>query len=196
MYHKFTRKRWDMFSIFIIPFFTILLACTDGWVESNLSVIAYSKDKEVAFLIWGFLSAWYFNAYLWYLFRQVNFSGRLAIAFLQAATLSLIFAVTTPYLPDMFPQKAAFHIIFAFCSPLLLLGGILCFQVYLECRNKTIFKRARLELTIMIVLSFVILLLVGFVSSLLEIFVTISVCYYLRTTHIRIETNAMTTADF
>ena len=192
MYQKFTRKRWDVFSIYVIPIFTILLACTDGWVQTNLSVIAYSKDKEIAFLIWGFISAWYFNAYLWFLFRRVNFRGRVAIALLQAATLSLIFAVTTPYLPDLFPQKATFHIVFAFCSPLLLLGSILCFQIYLERINKEKFKRARVELTIIVVVASAILLLVGFVSSLLEIFVTISVCYYLRTTHIRIEAIATT----
>ncbi len=187
MYQKFERKHWDIFSIYIIPLFTIVLASTDGWVASNLSVIAYSNDKQIAFLIWGLLSAWYFNAYLWYQFRRVNYNGKVGIAFLQAATLSLIFAVATPYVPDQFPQKSTFHIIFAFFSPLLLLVSIFCYQVYLEKVSKVIFKPARLELAIMVIVSFVILMIVGFVSSLLEIFVSISVCYYLRTTHKRIE---------
>lgn len=187
MYQKFGRKHWDIFSIYIIPIFTIVLACTDGWVTSNLSVIAYSNNKQVAFLVWGLLSAWYFNSYLWYQFRNVNYRGKVGIAFLQAATLSLIFAVSIPYMPDKFPQKAMFHIIFAFCSPLLLLVSIVCFQIYLERLNKAIFKPARIELIIIVVVAFIILMLVGFVSSLLEIFISISVCYYLRTTHKRIE---------
>lgn len=187
MYQKFTRKHWDIFSIFIIPLFTIYIACTDGWTKSNLSVIAYSKDKQVIFLIWGLLSAWYLNSYLWYLFRSVNFKGNVGIAFLQAATLSLIFAVAIPYIPDMFPLKAKLHIIFAFFSPLLLLVSLVCFQIYLEGINKAKFKRGRLELIIMVVVSFAILMLVGFVSSLLEIFVSISICYFLRATHKRIE---------
>lgn len=187
MFQKFSRKHWDIFSIYIIPLFTIVFACADGWVSSNFSVIAYANNKQILFLLWGFLTAGYFNAYIWYLFRRVNYEGKLGIALLQAATLSLIFAVTTPYLPDMFPEQAKFHIIFAFIAPLLLLGSIFCFHVYLERMNKAKFKRARLELAIMVVVSFAMLMLVGFVSSLLEIFVCISVCYYLRTTHKRID---------
>jgi len=171
----------------VIPILTILLASTDGWVKSNLSVIAYTKNKELAFIIWGFISAWYFNAYTWYLFKLVGYKGRVGIAFLQAATISLIFAVLTPYLPNQFPLKARLHIIFAFISPLLLLVSFLCYQIYLEGIDKGIFKRARYELLVMVVVSLLLLNQLGFVSSLLEIFISISVCYFLRTSHKRIE---------
>lgn len=187
MYRTFRRKHWDIFSIYVIPIFTILLACADGWVTSNLSVIAYTKNKEIAFIVWGLLSAWYFNAYICHLFKLVNYRGRIGISFLQAATLSLIFAVLTPYLPEQFPQKAKYHIIFAFISPILLLVCFICFQIYLEGINKYKFKRARYELTVMVIVSFGLLNRLGFVSSLLEIFISLSVCYFLRTTHKRIE---------
>ena len=187
MNRTFRRKHWDIFSIFVIPIFTILLACTDGWVSSNLSVIAYSKNKEIAFIIWGFLSAWYFNAYIWHLFKLVKYQGRIGISFLQAATLSLIFAVLTPYLPEQFPQKAKYHILFAFFSPILLLVCFICFHVYLEGIDQHMFKRARYELLSMVIVSFGLLYRFGFVSSLLEIFISVSVCCFLRTTHKRIE---------
>ena len=187
MNRTFRRKHWDIFSIYVIPIFTILLACTDGWVSSNLSVIAYSKNKEIAFIVWGFLSAWYFNAYIWHLFKLVKYQGRIGISFLQAATLSLIFAVLTPYLPEQFPQKAKYHILFAFFSPILLLVCFICFHIYLEGMNQPLFKRARYELLAMVIVSFGLLYRLGFVSSLLEIFISISVCYFLRTTHKRIE---------
>ena len=187
MFHTFRRKHWDIFSIYVIPIFTILLACTDGWVATNLSVIAYSKNKEFAFIVWGVLSAWYFNAYIWHLFKLVNFKGRIGISFLQAATLSLIFAVLTPYLPEQFPQKAKYHILFAFFSPILLLGCFICFHIYLEGINQNMFRRARYELLAMVIVSLGLLYRLGFVSSLLEIFISVSVCYFLRKTHKRIE---------
>lgn len=195
MYQKFSKKHWDIFSLYIIPISTILFAGLDGWTSSNFSSIAYAKNKQIAFLLWGFLTAWYYNAYSRYLFRIVNFNGKLAITFLWAATISLIFAITTPYMPDALPQQAKLHFIFAFCSPLLLLCSIICFQIYLERINKARFKRARLELTIIVVVSVITLTLVGFVSSLLEIFVCISVCYYLRVTHKRIESEKIQTVS-
>ena len=183
----FQRKHWDIFSIYVIPIFTILLGCTDDWVSSNLSVIAYSKNKEIAFIVWGFLSAWYFNAYIWHLFKLVKYQGRIGIFFLYAATLSLIFAVLTPYLPEQFPQKAKYHILFAFFSPIFLLVCFICFHIYLEDMNHLIFKRARYELLAMVTVSIGLLYRLGFVSSLLEIFISVSVCCFLRTTHKRIE---------
>lgn len=185
MYQKFSRKHWDIFSLYIIPLFTIIFACADGWLTSNFSAISYTKDRQLLFLILGFLLAWFFNSYIWYLFKKTNYKGKLGISLLQAATLSLILAVLTPYLPGT--QQAKIHFIFAFCSPLLLLLSILCFQVHLEGMNKDKFKRARFELTIIVLVSFILLILVGFVSSLLEIFVCISICFYLRETHKRIE---------
>lgn len=185
MYQKFSKKHWDIFSLYIIPLFTILFACADGWLTSNFSVISYTKNRQFMFLILGFLLAWFFNSYLWYLFKMSNYKGKLGISLLQAATISLILAVLTPYLPGT--KQAKIHFIFAFCSPLLLLLSILCFQVYLERLNKEKFKRARFELLIIVFVSFILLFLVGFVSSLLEIFVCISICFYLRETHKRIE---------
>ena len=187
MYRTFDRKHWDIFSLYVIPIFTIWLACTDSWITTNLSSIAYTMNKEAAFIVWGFLSAWYFNTYIRHLFKLVKYHGRIGISFMQAATLSLVFAIITPYLPEQFPQKARFHILFAFFSPLLLLVCFICFQVYLEQINQNKFRRARYELLVMVIASFGLLYRLGFVSSLLEIFISLSVCYYLRTTHKRIE---------
>lgn len=180
------RNYWDVFNLIFIPVFTILLAGADDLLYSNLSMIAYNQNRQVAFLIWGVLSAIFFDAYFISLFIKVKYRRKLGFFLLEFSVLLLIFAVLTPYLPEKFPRKARMHELFAFTSPIFLLVSMICFQTFLEHVCKVIFKRGRYELIVMTISSFALLFSIGIVSSLLEIFVTLSVCYYLRITDIRI----------
>lgn len=173
-------KKYDIFTLFLIPFYTILLASVTEWTKSNLSVIGNYYNRKSAFFIWGILISFYFYGYISYLFRKVSYKKRAGKYFLFLSMLFVICSVTTPYLPNNFPIKAKFHIFFAFLSPILLACSLLCFLFYLNKIHKEKLKNLWILFIIIILISIFLLLWLGFVSSLLEIFVISSICIYLK----------------
>lgn len=156
----------------IIPIYTILFTSGYDWFTTNFSVIG-NIDKKLAFLIWGILVGWYF--YL--IDRKIKGTlsvGKLASGLIPFALILLFCAITTPYLPEVLPLKAFLHIIFAFFSAVLLLCYLFLIIWKQYRRNQKRYRSYLIGLSGIVICSAVLLVIVGIVSSALEIFVTIT----------------------
>ena len=60
MKEKNLKKLLLIFSIFIVPIHTILLASNASWLKVSLSVVGYELDRQTSFVIWGVVMDFYF----------------------------------------------------------------------------------------------------------------------------------------
>lgn len=106
----------------LIPVYTLLFVAGSDWFTTNFSVLGNIAGRNEAFVLWGLMVGIYFFVCLRKIFRCMP--EKPAGTWLVPLALVLLdFAVTTPYLPEMFPLKAYLHIVFAFLAAACL---ILC----------------------------------------------------------------------
>ena len=161
-----------LMAYFIIPVYTVLFTRGYNWFTTNFSVIG-NIDKELAFFIWGIVVGWYF----YMIFRRVRAQiplSRPAARLVPAAVILLFCAITTPYLPEKLPLKSFLHIIFAFAATLLLLFFLLIVILEQYRRSPDVYRPFLAGLCVIVVVSVLLLMLAGIISSALEIFITVT----------------------
>ena len=161
-------------ALFVIPIYTVLFAGKSEWFTTNFSVLGTIADRRLAFFIWGVLVGVFFHVAVRRLIPRVG-GGTWEWFIKNFALLMLAFAVTTPYLPDETPFKAFLHVIFAAISGVLLLILLLDLMIRyyrMSPRNALPYLVA---VGVISVVSMILLVLVGIVSSALEVFMTVSV---------------------
>ena len=170
----------NLLTYVVLPIYTVLLAAGYNWFTFNFSVIGYSLGRRDAFLFWGLLVGICYGRTL------SSISGSLTRLHLLSArgqTLFKVFipldlfivfcAVTTPYLPQVFPLKAILHILFAAAAAILLLLFLTGLTWRLSRKDPKCSPSFYCCLAIAAV-SVLLFLLAGIVSSSLEIFFTLS----------------------
>lgn len=170
----------NLLTYVILPVYTVLLAADYNWFTFNFSVIGYSLGRRDAFLFWGLLVGICYGRTLssiaGSLTRLHLLSTRgqaLFKAFIPLDLFILFCAVTTPYLPQVFPLKAFLHILFAAAAALLLLLFLTGLTWQLSRRDQKYSPYFYYCLGIAAV-SALLFLLAGIVSSSLEICFTLS----------------------
>lgn len=166
-----TESLLRLLSCFLIPLYTLLFCAGYDWFTYNFSVIGNMVGHREGFLIWGILVGLYFGPAL----RQIKRAARLPrpLGLLPPAALLMLFcAITTPYLPEEVPFQSFLHIVFSAAASVLLLLFLLLVSWRLSRRDKRYRRFFRLSVFVSAV-SLFLLLLVGIVSSALEIFLTI-----------------------
>ncbi|WP_347061577.1 hypothetical protein [Hungatella hathewayi] len=157
---------------FIIPVYTFLFAWGTDWFTLNFSVLGSLANRKNAFLLWGIIVGTYFYYVLRKIIHHLPRNRKETVTSVSALIL-LAFAVTTPYLPENRPFRAFLHVIFAF-SASVLLGCLYLIVWKLYCMNRDGYRSYFICLNVITVLSAMLLLLAGIVSSALEIFFTVS----------------------
>lgn len=173
-------------SLYVIPIFTIIIASKLSWTESNLSIIGNYYDSQKELFIWGILVAFFILFFMHNIFDRISYKDLLSEVFLYGVCLLILLAVTTPYLPDQFPVKSKFHEGFAFFIPIAFSFLIFRFLRFLHNMDKKYFMIFWIYLLIIVIISILMLSRHGYVTSLLEIFVTLSICYFIRFLDIKI----------
>ena len=157
----------------LIPAYTILFVADSNWFTTNFSVLGNEIGQQEKFVLWGLIVGIYF---FWCLRRIVaNIpASRWSTWLIPFDLLLLVFAITTPYLPDRFPVQAFLHFVFAFFSAIVL--AIILFLIIWKLYQKDPmqFRPFLRGLGIITIISFALLYKAGFVNSALEIFVTVS----------------------
>lgn len=157
----------------IIPIYTILFAWDTDWFTLNFSVLGSLATRKNAFLLWGILVGAYFYLVLKKIIQDLPRNKKEKALSLTALIL-LGLAVTTPYLPDLNPFKAFLHVIFAFTASVLLLACLYMVVWKLYCMNQEKYRPYLSWLNVITVISLMLLILAGIVSTALEIFFTLS----------------------
>lgn len=165
----------SLLAYFVIPLYTVLFACNARLFLDNFTIIGNYFDKKLEFVLWGILVGGYFYTALRTIIRTAPFRRKKGyLGLLYTACILLIFAVTTPYLPETVPFQSFLHVVFAFCSAVVLLFLLLLLTYRLA------YRRFGFALLAIILVSAYLLLRIGVVSSILEVFLTLTTTVLVR----------------
>ncbi|MEG2987714.1 MAG: hypothetical protein RR809_09165 [Lachnospiraceae bacterium] len=157
----------------LIPAYTIWFVQDGDWFTTNFSVIGNMIGRHEEFVLWGLIVGIFFFYSLRSIVKHMPCKTP-GVWLIPLAVLLLTCAITTPYLPDQFPFKSFLHVIFAFVAAvcLMLCLYLILWQLYrLAPASYRFYLLAMVGITI---ISAVLLVIAGIVSSALEIFFTIS----------------------
>lgn len=171
---------FDAMTFFIIPLYTLFLASYDSLISSNLSVVANYFGKQNAFTLWGLMIIFYFHAYFQKITANCGLHSPALRRMVNLACILLLMGITTPYLPEQLPLKSKLHVVFAFMASLCLLASLYMLTIQIGKIFPKLYHHYLCLLITLTVLCGILLLLIGIVSSLLEILFTISTSFYLR----------------
>lgn len=173
------RKYFMIFAFIIIPLHSFGLASNASWTHYSLSYIANYLDAQGSFILWGIITGSFFFFFLLYLLKITQCDNQRIKRLNAVAYLLLLFSITTPYLPEVFPFKAFLHIVFSFLSPVLMVLSMYLFIFTLMNKDHQTFRKAMIGLNLIVFFSSLILFVCGIINSLLEVFFTISMCLFL-----------------
>lgn len=164
---------YSLFAYFIIPAYTVLFVKGYGWFTTNFSVIGNYIHRKDAFVLWGLMVGCYFYLSLRSIVGKMEQKPR-GTSLIPASLVLLFCAITTPYLPEELPLKSFLHIIFAFVAAVLLLVCLfniiwLQYQLLPARYGSCLYAWAGI-----VAGSAFLLILVGIVSSALEIYFTVT----------------------
>ena len=54
------KGKYDLFTIYLVPGATVLLASLDSWTATNLSVLGNTSGNKLLFALWGFITGIYY----------------------------------------------------------------------------------------------------------------------------------------
>ncbi len=172
-------KRYAFYSLCLISLLTFLMASGFQLTSTNFSVIGSRGGRRLAFLLWGALTGNCFYLYTKKLMELTDCRDWIMESFLLCALLFFVTAVGIPYIPEQVPRMSSLHVAISFLAPLFLGLAQLRFLLLLQKKISGSFRMQWLLLSILGFGSAVLLLTVGIVSSLLEIFLIIGICLYL-----------------
>lgn len=164
----------ELIAYLIIPTYTIFFAADSNWFTSNFSVLGNQTGWEMCFTLWGLLVGTYFFWCLRKIVHSMPKSPR-GTWLIHTALLLLTFAITTPYLPNTLPRQAFLHVIFAFFSSVCLILVLFLILWKLRQKDSQTYLPFLFGLAAITCISLFLILLVGIISSALEIFFTITV---------------------
>ena len=163
----------NLMTYVLIPAYTLLFIKGSHLFDSNFSVHGNLPSNQLAFLLWGVLVGIYFYVLINRILMRFQ-EARLENILLKTAGLLLFMAVTTPYLPEQFPFQSKLHIVFAFLSALLLL--LILYRIVKRAyrQYQSDYKIYLYSLHFVTAMSCLFFLLVGIVSTALEVFFSLS----------------------
>lgn len=172
-------KKWDAATFFVIPGATLWLACREDWLDSNLSVIGNRPGMEIWLYSWGIFVSSYSFFYIRHLFFLGRYKGLKGRIFLYTACILLAVSVLIPYDPEHFPNASVLHVVFSFSFPVLLALSLLSFlKEKIRSDSKTFLPLRRLFAELGAA-ALVLWYASGFITGLLEAYVTTAFCGYL-----------------
>ncbi len=174
------KGKYDLFTFYLVPGLTVMLASVDSWFETNLSVLGNAGGHRLALTSWGFVTGAYYCRYTFYLFRLGRYRNLAGKALVLGAGIFLMTSVMIPYTPELYPVKAALHVFLAFFSPILLAAALVGFLHFLSVKNRRHFRSAWRAMWSLVLAAVVLLILAGFITSFLELFVVVGLCGFLR----------------
>lgn len=174
------KGKYDLFTFYLVPGLTVMLASVDSWFNTNLSVLGNAGGHRLALTGWGFVTGAYYCRYTFYLFRLGRYKSPAGRALVLGAGIFLMTSVMIPYTPELYPVRAAFHVFLAFFSPILLTAALVGFLHYISVSNRRRYRSAWRTMWFLMLAALVLLILAGFINSFLEVFVVVGLCGFLR----------------
>jgi hypothetical protein len=176
---------------FIIPIYTILFTRKIHWFPLNFSILGDLSSRKNLFLLWGVIVGTYFYCVLKRIIDGLPRNRKETVTS-AAALLLLALAAVMPYLPGSPPVYEALHIMLSFLASLSLLACLYMIFWKLYCMNRAVYRPYLHGLLAVTGLSALLFFLAGIVSTVLEIFFTISCTILIERLYRRIHTAKLT----
>lgn len=157
----------------IIPIYTLLFAWGTDWFTTNFSVLGNLYGRKNIFLLWGIIVGTYFYCVLKRVICSLPRNEK-EKAFSIAALFFLTFGVLTPYLPEAQPFQSVLHVVLSFMASFLLLICLYMVIWKLYCMNQAEYRPYLICMMGITMISAVLLIISGIVSTALEIFFILS----------------------
>ncbi|MDO5415599.1 MAG: hypothetical protein Q4F29_00215 [Lachnospiraceae bacterium] len=176
---KRTDRILDFTAYLLIPCYTILFVKGSNWFTTNFSVLGNVIDRKNQFVLWGLIVGIYFYVILNFISKKLQPAPKCTFL-IPLALILLVFAITTPYLPQELPLKSFLHIVFAFLAAVCLALFLLLLVVRLYRENRKEYRPYLAGLLGILLFSAFLLVLAGIISSALEIFFTLGITWFCR----------------
>lgn len=176
----FSCKSFENFILlFFIPIYTWVLTWGQPLITGNMTLVANTMGRYYSLTIWGVfvgLACWFI---LDNKMRKTASRNILSYIFLMLSSFFFMVSSFTPYDLELYVKLSNLHVISAFLAPVLLMAAILKAVFNIYSHNKKI--KCLIYITFgLAITAMYILIKTGYVNSLLEVFVTVSLCYVIR----------------
>ena len=178
----------DGYACFLIPAITLLFAGRTAWLGTNFSVLAVmGEGRYRGFLLWGLSAGAYFLVMLIRLADTMPGTGRRAARYgvILGACACLEYALLVPYVPEQFPDYARLHVALAFSAGVLAMLVLLELLLTLWYGDRRRYGGLLWGWFAIAAGSVALLMLVGKVTSGLEVFFTLSSVLLVRSLWIK-----------
>lgn len=173
------QKKYDFYSFFMVPALTFLMAAGYGLTATNFSVIGNREGRRGLFLLWGAVTGNYFYLYVRDLMEFGECEDRIVKTCLFISLVLFLCGIGLPYLPRKVPLLSRLHVWASFGGPVFLFFCLYRFLCVTGKKERICMAAQKGFQFAVAAISVFLYLRIGFVSSLLEMFVTFSTCIYL-----------------
>jgi hypothetical protein len=177
------RRKYDFCSFILIPVLTFMLAYGFSWTDTNFSVIGNAGGRHPAFLLWGALVGSYFYLYTDRLREWSGCDDGICRGLTAAALISFVTGIGFPYLPEQLPNMSRLHVLFSFASTQFLSLAHIRLLVLLQHSYGCKLHTRWCFLAAFTLGAAVLFVKYGIITGLLEVYVILGSCLYLRSIH-------------
>lgn len=168
----------DICAAFVIAY-TAWLGNFGDWITENLSVVAYWHGHSGQLIVWGWICAVQFVAFLTWLMYIYHFRSRCMSAFTALSGILLVVGVYLPYQPGQHPYLSNVHIAVSFLAPVCVMAAIIRLVVHLLKRSFPFMRLMMLLLVVLTVIAAVIFVKCTIITTLLEVYVVSALSVYM-----------------
>lgn len=169
------RNLWWIFIDFVLgslamTAYTWYVGSLGSWTEENLSVVGYWHHHKDLLIIWGLAAGFLFVNEIMFLMHLSGYDGKLVWVFTALGGILLMGGVFVPFEEDSTSLCSTIHVAVAFCGPVVLSGGVLALEIWLQKRYHNM--KLNIVFTVLGVVGAMILLAYyTIVTSILEVYV-------------------------
>lgn len=170
---------YGIFSLGIVPIFTLIMGTKDNIITTSMSAMGNSgSGVHVWFIIWTIVFCAYFASFVGYLLMLTKNTHSKIRGFVYFAIAVLIFGNIMPFVPETFPGMAQIHNFCAQISSISLAVILMLFTLTLRNSYTAMFKKC---LVFVLIIWAVMILFMGIfgTKSITEMSGIILACVFL-----------------
>ena len=177
-------------SWFLIPALTFLAAGPGDWFTLNFSTVGSVFPRNIILFLWILLICCYYSTCVNRSFLQVTdyISVKTELFLTNLSVSLLILSAFLPYRPSIQPLVSFLHLAAAFSSTVIFYTAITVVNLKMYALEPKLFSLTAALMMFSIFISISLLILCKFlITSILEIFLTLFSCFWLKLLDQRID---------
>lgn len=166
---------FGLFSLLIVPLYTLLFASQDSLITSNISYIGNMPGNYGRLVLWGAVCTVFFYLFFTFLFSLLQYKNRHAWNIFHLACILFMLTVLLPFVPGVYPISTELHNQFAQAATLLTLVATLMLTLHIKTLDKEVYTKSIRLWIINLIVCFAFLIATG-ISGLVEVLFIAATC--------------------